>query len=629
MYNQGLYSCASSGGRKGLCPFAFPARGDCRPPGPLAVCPLSLAGQEGGGGVGGVMSIYSFNLSKVARGAGQSSVAALSYIFSEPMYDQRYGERYSGYSRRERVVSRHFRLPEGASRDWVDAQTFFNALEMYEKADNACVAKKVMVALPRELDRDTRELVLEDFAEKYFLANGCGVAWAVHCDSGDSNPHAHFLVANRQIVKGGFGAKQKSRYKLDANGDRVALIDPKTGEQKVDKRNRKQWKRERVIYNPLDTQEFIHVLRAGWAEVCNRELDRVGAVRIDHRSLKDQGIDRKPMIHEGYAAREIEKRGEVSEQCEMNRLIKRDNEELAREKEELDKISRRVQAGQAKGAAAAPLETVVAGVEHRRLEDRGKGQFEGLPVIVVREYERLRPLRETWAEKFMDAARRIINSQRPLRELLKIAREQIARLLGVHEQDGNPFAVKLGRVGIIPDRQEEVFEPKGSWISRSFEKRKWETDQQQRAEALKGRFAQAGGWRLLDQVNHKRLINEEKTRIQTELEKLVDTSKRVHPSPVLSQPVKSEVVTTGVKAQFGSGMWKEQQIQNMVANGVSKAAAQELIDAQIGFKYAPGEKLKRAQVLDKIRQKTQQAKRPHQQQPAPPARHHNSHDLSM
>ena len=31
-------------------------------------------------------------------------------------------------------------------------------------------------------------------------------------------------------------------YVLDENGERVPLIDKKTGQQKVDNRNRKQWK---------------------------------------------------------------------------------------------------------------------------------------------------------------------------------------------------------------------------------------------------------------------------------------------------------------------------------------------------------------------------------------------------
>lgn len=45
---------------------------------------------------------------------------------------------------------------------------------------------------------------------------------------------------------GEWGAKTKKVYVNDENGERVPLIDKKTGQQKVDKRNRKQWKCQTV-----------------------------------------------------------------------------------------------------------------------------------------------------------------------------------------------------------------------------------------------------------------------------------------------------------------------------------------------------------------------------------------------
>lgn len=42
---------------------------------------------------------------------------------------------------------------------------------------------------------------------------------------------------------------------------------------------------------------------------------------IDHRSFKARGIERIPTIHEGYASREMEKRGGRGDLCEENRRI--------------------------------------------------------------------------------------------------------------------------------------------------------------------------------------------------------------------------------------------------------------------------------------------------------------------
>ena len=47
--------------------------------------------------------------------------------------------------------------------------------------------------------------------------------------------------------------------------------------------------------------------------------------RIDHRSFADQGRDEQPTIHEGVTARAMEKKGFVSDRCELNRQIRRDN----------------------------------------------------------------------------------------------------------------------------------------------------------------------------------------------------------------------------------------------------------------------------------------------------------------
>ena len=41
---------------------------------------------------------------------------------------------------------------------------------------------------------------------------------------------------------GEWGTKQKKIYDLDENGEKIPVIDKKTGQQKVDKQNSKQWK---------------------------------------------------------------------------------------------------------------------------------------------------------------------------------------------------------------------------------------------------------------------------------------------------------------------------------------------------------------------------------------------------
>lgn len=270
---------------------------------------------------GSPVAIYSLHVSNVSRAAGSSAVASCSYITSRRMRDERTGEAFNGFGRRERVEHVCTMLPEGAPGEYLDPERLFNAVEMAEKRSDARPAKKIMVALPREFDARERFRALEDFISWNITANGYACTYAIHTDKDGRNPHAHILVANRRIdpKTGRWAAKSRSEFALDANGRRIPVIDPDTGRQKIGARNRKVWKRVNVSNNPLDSKEFLERLRREWADSCNALLP--GYAVIDHRSFKARGIERIPTIHEGYASREMEKRGGRGDLCEENRRI--------------------------------------------------------------------------------------------------------------------------------------------------------------------------------------------------------------------------------------------------------------------------------------------------------------------
>ena len=284
------------------------------------------------------MAIYSLNIS-----SARNPVAALSYIASMRVRDELTGTTYFGYGRRERVVELDGRgarcrtvLPEGAPGEYMDPGVLFNAAMAAERGRGVS-GKKIMVALPRELDAAGRIEAVERFVRENLTANGYAATFALHEDAEGVNPHAHILVANRRIdPKTGAWEKTKTRkaYVLDAQGQRIPIIDPATGEQKTDKRGRRQWKRETVAENPLSTKAMLLSMRESWADVCNELLPE--GVSIDHRSLEEQGIDRVPTIHEGYAAREIEKRGGEADRSGINRDIVATNRQTAENDEEIE-----------------------------------------------------------------------------------------------------------------------------------------------------------------------------------------------------------------------------------------------------------------------------------------------------
>lgn len=273
------------------------------------------------------MAIYHCSISNVSRAKGSSACASLAYIAASKVYEERTHQTYS-YDRHERVEKVATLLPDGAPSEYADAAQLFNAIENYEQSANARTAKKIVVALPRELSLETSDEILSDFIRANLCAHGYCATYAIHSDKDGSNPHAHILVANRPLnaKTGAFErTKTKKVYVVDVNGNRVPLIDKKTGKQKVDKQNRKQWKRMTIENkNLLDEKDFLLELRKGWADECNKHLS--AAHQIDHRSNAARGINDTPTIHEGYAARAMEAHGELSERMEINREIRRKND---------------------------------------------------------------------------------------------------------------------------------------------------------------------------------------------------------------------------------------------------------------------------------------------------------------
>ena len=84
--------------------------------------------------------------------------------------------------------------------------------------------------------------------------------------------------------------------------------------------------RQNPICAEWNSEEQIFIFRKAWEEAVNKSLEQknIGA-RVDCRSFAFRGIDEQPTIHEGVTARIIEQRGGVSERCELNRQIRKDN----------------------------------------------------------------------------------------------------------------------------------------------------------------------------------------------------------------------------------------------------------------------------------------------------------------
>lgn len=275
------------------------------------------------------MAIYHCSVKNISRSSGKSAVASASYRSGEKLYDEEQGKTFS-YVKNEVAYSEIF-LCENAPREYQDRETLWNAVEQIEKQSNARLAREWEVAIPNELTLEQSKELIKGYAQS-LADEGMCVDANIHWK--DGNHHAHIMGTTRPIKENGaWGQKEKKAYALDEQGQKIPLIDEKTGQQKVrvrkGKGEEKLWQRVTVEANDWNKQEKVEEWRERWADHCNRSLEKAQSLeRVDHRSFERQEIERIPTIHEGYVARQMEQNGQTAERCEINRDIHAANMEL-------------------------------------------------------------------------------------------------------------------------------------------------------------------------------------------------------------------------------------------------------------------------------------------------------------
>lgn len=268
------------------------------------------------------MAIYHCSIGIKGRSKGDSAVGSSAYRAGVKLKDEETGVTYD-YTKKRGVVYNEVMLPQNAPKEYQNREVLWNEVEKVEKQPKAQLARDIEVGFPIEMSREQQIQCVRDYVQNNFVKEGMCADIALH-DKKDGNPHAHILLTMRGIKENGeWDAKKRSVFKLDENGERIPVIDKKTGEQKIRDRGEKGiefvWKRETIPTNDWNEQYKAEEWRKAWAEECNKYLSQ--EQKIDHRSYKRQGIDKIPTIHEGHKARKMEKEGAVSDRCEINRQI--------------------------------------------------------------------------------------------------------------------------------------------------------------------------------------------------------------------------------------------------------------------------------------------------------------------
>jgi len=237
------------------------------------------------------MAIFFLQINSLSRSTGRRAVAAAAYRAGERLRDERSGELHN-HSRRRDVLHTEIFVPAQFAQQalpWArDRERLWNSAEHAEPRYNARVAREVQVNLPAELSAPGRVSLARAFAAELAERYRVAVDLAVHAPRAGSDPrnfHAHLLLTTREVTPQGLGA----RAGLDLTA---------------------RERRQREL--PDHGREYRHV-RERWATLANLALQAENLkVRIDHRSLAAQGIDREPKPRIPLLHLKLEQRGDES-----------------------------------------------------------------------------------------------------------------------------------------------------------------------------------------------------------------------------------------------------------------------------------------------------------------------------
>lgn len=166
-----------------------------------------------------------------------------------------------------------------------DPKQFWKAADKHERA-NGAVYREHEIALPDELTQEQQRTLVIDLVTN--LVGDKTYQYAVHGPKssleGATNTHLHLMFSDR--LPDGLSRPPERMF------SRYNAEDPSLGGCRKDGGGRSRLK---VRDDLISTRKLI-------ADRQNAALEKYGYdARVDHRSLKEQGIDRKPERHLGPA----------------------------------------------------------------------------------------------------------------------------------------------------------------------------------------------------------------------------------------------------------------------------------------------------------------------------------------
>ncbi|WP_083220981.1 MobA/MobL family protein [Aeromonas sp. EERV15] len=235
------------------------------------------------------MANYHLSLTNGSKEAGKSGKIRNDYIKRENKYAKK---------NNELLYSDCGNIPHWAKSD----SEFWHAADLYERS-NARVYREIECSLPNELTIEQQKELVKSFVR--CVTEKEGFPWSLGIHEGKSqdigkpnNPHFHLIFNER--ISDGIERTAATHFK------RYNKKSPKKGGAEKSKVTRET--------------EWLNELRKNWADMQNAALEKAGVkVRVDHRSLAEQGIDRLPTTHLGVKSVAMKRRGITTNIFDFNK----------------------------------------------------------------------------------------------------------------------------------------------------------------------------------------------------------------------------------------------------------------------------------------------------------------------
>lgn len=252
------------------------------------------------------------------RSAGQSLVNSAAYITREKLSDERTGRTFNYTRHPDKALWSGVYAPAHAP-EWArEVESLCHQMEQAERYKNAQLARPMELNLPHELTLEENRRLLQDYIRENFTRKGYAVIAAIHApgrDGDERNIHAHLLISLRTLDAEGFAKTKREQQQQDF----------------------------------LHRREYTQTLKASWAKLGARHLERAGhtleAARWSHghKTLAEQqtaALERDDRVwaeqcdhevskHLGPHAAAMEEKGVETERGNLNRDIEQRNHERA------------------------------------------------------------------------------------------------------------------------------------------------------------------------------------------------------------------------------------------------------------------------------------------------------------